>query len=274
VSSKAVGKLVNKYNFNGGNELQSGEFNDGSGLDIYDFNARTYDQQLGRFIQIDPMSEEEDQESWSPYHFGYNNPIRYNDPDGKFPIPIIGAIVGAVADIAVQSIEIALDNHKSFSRDFSFASVGVSAFAGATGAGLATKIGKLGIIAKLAIEATHDVAASAANQYAKEGKVNLKQAAVDATIGKAIGDLAGNSVSKTASKTHGAKVMSNQLDRAKRVAENNPRPSRTAKVNDAQKKLDNYVARRVTAASTSSSNVGSNVANKILGTDNDKKKEK
>ncbi|MEJ7738918.1 MAG: DUF6443 domain-containing protein [Chitinophagaceae bacterium] len=89
ISSKAAGGVENRRGFNG-NELQSTEFSDGSGLNVYDFNARTYDPQIGRFIQLDPKSEEADQESWSPYHFSYNNPVRYNDPDGRLPIiPII-----------------------------------------------------------------------------------------------------------------------------------------------------------------------------------------
>ena len=89
ICSKAAGSLINKKGFNA-NELQSKEFSDGSGLELYDFNARTYDQQIGRFIQVDPLSEEGDQESWSAYHFGYNNPVRYADPDGKLPIiPIV-----------------------------------------------------------------------------------------------------------------------------------------------------------------------------------------
>jgi len=80
VSSKAVGKLVNKYNFNGGNELQSGEFNDGSGLDIYDAVHRLYDQQLGRFHQIDKLAELSI--DFTTYGFARNNPIRMNDPLG------------------------------------------------------------------------------------------------------------------------------------------------------------------------------------------------
>ncbi|MBC9929137.1 DUF6443 domain-containing protein [Chitinophaga qingshengii] len=88
-----------KYN---GNELQSGEFGDGAGLELYDFNARTYDQQVGRFLQIDPWVEEGKQEMLTPYQFSYNNPIRYSDPDGKCPaclvpaLPVIGEALGAL----------------------------------------------------------------------------------------------------------------------------------------------------------------------------------
>jgi RHS repeat-associated protein len=84
ISSESLnGARDNKRGFNG-NEIQSKEFSDLSGIDFYDFNARMYDQQLGRFLQIDPLFEDE-QESLNPYHFSYNNPFRYSDPDGKTP---------------------------------------------------------------------------------------------------------------------------------------------------------------------------------------------
>lgn len=87
ISSKALafGKSENKRGYNG-NEIQNKEFSDESGLEFYDFNARTYDQQIGRFLQIDPESEEGGQGSWSLYHFGFNNPILNSDPDGRHPI--------------------------------------------------------------------------------------------------------------------------------------------------------------------------------------------
>lgn len=70
----------NKYRFNGGNEQQSHEFSDGSGLELYDAGFRMYDAQIGRFHQIDALSDIA--EGISPYSFGYNNPLLINDPMG------------------------------------------------------------------------------------------------------------------------------------------------------------------------------------------------
>lgn len=51
--------------------------------DVYDFNARMYDAALGRFNSIDPLADF-NQESWNPYHFNYNNPLRFVDPSGLY----------------------------------------------------------------------------------------------------------------------------------------------------------------------------------------------
>lgn len=80
ISSKAAGKLENKRMFNDGTELQSKEFSDGSGLELYATDFRSYDPQIGRFIQIDEFAEEFD--TWTPYAFANDNPILINDPTG------------------------------------------------------------------------------------------------------------------------------------------------------------------------------------------------
>ena len=49
----------------------------------YDFGARMYNPEIGRWMTVDPMTE--NQEQWSPFHYTYDNPVRFTDPDGREP---------------------------------------------------------------------------------------------------------------------------------------------------------------------------------------------
>ena len=70
----------NKYLYNG-KELQTD-----LGLDWYDYGARFYDPQLGRWHAVDEKAE--GYYSWSPYVYVRGNPILKFDPNGKWDVSI------------------------------------------------------------------------------------------------------------------------------------------------------------------------------------------
>ena len=71
--------MSNKYLYNG-KELQ-----DEMGLNWYDYGARMYDPSIGRWHVVDPLGDHPKQIEISPYSSIWNNPIKYNDPDGRCP---------------------------------------------------------------------------------------------------------------------------------------------------------------------------------------------
>ncbi len=81
------------------------------GLDMYDYGARHYDPLLGVWLNGDPLTEE--YYSISPYVYVTNNPIRYIDPTGEFPIETIWDIGNVVYDVGAAVVNHIKGDHKT-----------------------------------------------------------------------------------------------------------------------------------------------------------------
>lgn len=92
ISGKVYDAKQNSY-------LYQGDFNDfEEEMDINDFELRSYDGQIGRFLQNDPYDQ-----FAGPYTGMGNDPINYIDEDGGFT-GWVGALTGAVVGGTVSGI--------------------------------------------------------------------------------------------------------------------------------------------------------------------------
>ena len=60
---------------------------------MLDYGARFYDPSVGRWTSVDPLAD--DAPGWTPYRYGFNNPLSYTDPTGMMENAITTTVVDA-----------------------------------------------------------------------------------------------------------------------------------------------------------------------------------
>ncbi|MCF2709618.1 RHS repeat domain-containing protein [Bacteroides pyogenes] len=101
----SISSKVQPYKYNGK------ELDRRGGLDWYDYGARLYDASLGRWHAVDPLAEK--YPGVSPYGYCVNNPVRYIDPTGEFPIETIWDIGNVLYDVGAAVVNHIKGDHKT-----------------------------------------------------------------------------------------------------------------------------------------------------------------
>lgn len=92
-----------QHNYGFGGKEEQNEL----GLKWLDFHARNYNPDIGRWMNIDNLSDHPNQIDKSPYAYAWNDPIYYNDPDGNCPEcwDFIKGFVGKVVDTVKSAFD-------------------------------------------------------------------------------------------------------------------------------------------------------------------------
>lgn len=151
---------------------------------------RVLDPAIGRWWQVDPLADE--LVEFTPYNSMFNNPIRYNDPEGDCPTCIVGAGVGGLVGGAIGFFS----TKGSFKDKLKAAGKGalVGAVGGAivgSGVGLIAASGATGLNAGVILGAS-GFASGAASSLTEQGvdlasgdrnEIDTKEVVMDAVIG-------------------------------------------------------------------------------------------
>ena len=91
------GTLKNNYLYNGK------ELFDDADMNWYDYGFRNYDPQIGRFMQLDPLTDS--YPFLTPYQYASCDPITNIDIDGLEGKEAVKGIIGTVGKVATEAAE-------------------------------------------------------------------------------------------------------------------------------------------------------------------------
>jgi RHS repeat-associated protein len=237
LSGESASSNANRYLYNGI------EFNDYFAINIYDARFRSLDPVLGRWGQVDPIVD--GYESWSPYNSNLDNPVKNKDPDGDCPTCLFGLVVGMGVDYGMQVAGNYLQGKRGVDAwtDVDKTQIVISGLAGLATQGMSAIGGKTSqFVVGTAIDATESVLKQA-NTGLKGGKTLAQSVSLSQTVSDVVAEKLGGNLTKKFEKFVDTKVVTNELNRAVKVAVKQPVTSsgRKAAVASLEKKLNSKV---------------------------------
>jgi RHS repeat-associated protein len=252
--------IDNPYQYNG-KELESF-----GGLGWSDYGARWYDAATARFTTVDPMADEPEQIDKSPYAYGWNNPIKYDDPDGRCP-NCLTALGGALLQGGIE-LGSQLLAGKSLG-EVDWADVGVEALQGAA------KGSGIGLLASGAVEvvgtfakASTDVTFDGGTKTVFNGSKSKTEAAVDVVIDKTAGavgkKIASSSKAAVASTTNAVESSNKALKKAENAYNKATDSGKNAYGSKATGVTQKLADARANASGAAAQQVVTKTANKVV----------
>jgi len=177
------------------------------GAQLFFFEARHYDPQVGRFVQADALvfgSDGELAADLNRYAYAANSPVVYTDPSGRAVAAgvALGTLVGALLSVGTAGIQAAVEGRRFTAvnavQAFTIGAV-TGALGGALGGGLKAGVVATGLFAKGAAGALTGTvtgtvtgfAGSALGNGIKGEALSWKKAGYEAMFGAIVGGLSG-----------------------------------------------------------------------------------
>jgi RHS repeat-associated protein len=149
-----------------------------------DLVNRQFDNIIGRFTSIDPITD--GQEHLSLYQYGWNNPVLRSDPNGDCPNCVTAGIGAGIGGVLGGGIEIATQIYKNGSVT-DWKAVGGSALQGFVTGGAAGFTGGASLLATAGVSAGANVVGGAINNSIQGKENTVQSVAIDATVGAVAG---------------------------------------------------------------------------------------
>jgi hypothetical protein len=153
---------------------------------LYDFGARAYAPQIGRFVSADTVWSRANPQGSNPYAFVLDNPLKHTDPDGHYGWVVVTGIAGGVIGGAWAAYE-----HRHLSGEAYALAVGYGAFRGAAVgvigglAGPHAALGTLGMVESAYLMGQRSVRAEHTASHSTSGSSHRVVEAVKKLLGAA-----------------------------------------------------------------------------------------